>query len=278
MGSESYAHEDSSSIPVEHPNSGYHVSLESETPAFGDAATVPRGSTFLPHTTLYDFCTSPTRSSVASDGYEQSYASTLSEASTSYTSVPEAVSEYGMALGDQSQYAATGPYLPCDFVGWSACNEKFDVDDLHGWVGHVEQYHLFDNFPRKVMCWFCSETFKVGKNASKDERRTNFWSRMQHIQTHIRRDRKGEDDIRVDFHYAEHLHSAGLISEEVYHLARTRRDVIPYPDGSRRLLPLARDIYPSSFVPQGRLLQQERATQMRVNDPREEKRRRRHAQ
>ncbi|RYP40192.1 hypothetical protein DL767_001907 [Monosporascus sp. MG133] len=272
-----YAHEDSSGVPSEHQNSSYGTLLEPEMPAFEDPATVPRG---LPHTTsslyVYDSPTSPTLSSVASDGYEQSYVSTRSEASTSCTSVTETVSEYELALGDQSQNTATGAYLPCDFVGWSACNETFDVDDLHGWVGHVEQYHLGDSFPRKVMCWFCSATFNVGRSASKDERRTNFWNRMQHIQHHIRGGRKGENDIRVDFHYAEHLYSAGLISEEVYRLVRKARDRIPYPDGSRRLVPLVRGTYPSSFVPPERLLQQERAQQMRVDDQREERERRRY--
>ncbi|RYP58371.1 hypothetical protein DL769_008987 [Monosporascus sp. CRB-8-3] len=175
-------------------------------PAFGNPATVPRGSIFLPHITSsfydYDSATSPTRSSVASEGYEQSYASTRSGASTSWTYLPTTVSEYGLALGDQSQNAAAGQYLPCDFVGWSACDKTFDVDDLHGWVGHVEQYHLGDNFPRKVMCWFCSKTFKVGKSASKDECRTNFWNRLQHIQNHIKggrsmTERKKESDDAI---------------------------------------------------------------------------------
>ncbi|RYP92404.1 hypothetical protein DL770_001504 [Monosporascus sp. CRB-9-2] len=278
MDPASYAHEDSSMVPLEHQNGGYGTSLVPETPAFEDPATVPRGSTFLPPSSLYayDSATSPTRSSVASEGYEQSQVSTWSEASTSYTSVPESVSEYGLALGGQGQNAATGPYLPCDFVGWSACNETFEVDDLHGWVGHVEEYHLCNNFPRKVMCWFCSATFKVGNSASNDERRTNFWNRMQHIQDHMREGRKDENDIRVDFQYAEHLHSAGLISDEVYHLARRSRDVIRYPDGSRRLVPLLRGIYSPSFVPPERLLQQERETQVRVDHRREEKERRRH--
>ncbi|RYP13273.1 hypothetical protein DL765_006947 [Monosporascus sp. GIB2] len=74
------------------------------------------------------------------------------------------------------------------------------------------------------MCWFCPETFKVSKSANKDERRINFWNRVQHIQKHIKGGRKGVDDIRVDFDYAEHLHSAGLITDEVYYLAGKARD------------------------------------------------------
>ncbi|RYP50112.1 hypothetical protein DL768_004316 [Monosporascus sp. mg162] len=271
MDSASFAHEDSSREPLEDQNSGYHTSLESETPTFGDPATVPRAPMFLPHNTsslyAYGAPTSPTQGSVASE-YGQSYAPTLSEASTSWTSVPETVPG-GLALGNH------GLYLPCDFVGWGACNETFDVDDFHGWVGHVEQDHLGHNFPRKVMCWFCSETFKVGKSASQDEYRTNFWNRMQHIQNHIRGDRKDEHDIRVDFHYAEHLHSAKLISDDIYRRARRAKDVIPYPDGSHRHVPLARDIYPASFVPPEMRLQKERETQIPVDTRREEKDRRR---
>ncbi|RYP55557.1 hypothetical protein DL769_010132 [Monosporascus sp. CRB-8-3] len=88
------------------------------------------------------------------------------------------MSGHELYVDDQNQIVATGPYLPCDFVRWSQCIVTFDVDDFYGWVEHVEQYHLGDNFPRKVMCWFCSETFKVGKNASKEERRTNFWNHL----------------------------------------------------------------------------------------------------
>ncbi|RYP14990.1 hypothetical protein DL765_005987 [Monosporascus sp. GIB2] len=219
MDSASCPPEDSSTVALEHENRSYYASLGPQTPAFEDPDTVPRGSTFLPHATssyVYDSAASPTRSSVASDGYENSYVSTRSEASTSLSSVPTVVSEHGLALG---QNADTGPYLPCEFVGWSSCNQTFDVDNLHDWFEHVEQYHLGDKFPRKVMCWFCPKTFKVSKSANKDERRINFWTRVQHIQKHIKGGRKGVDDIRVDFDYAEHLHSAGLITDEVYYLA-----------------------------------------------------------
>ncbi|RYO92722.1 hypothetical protein DL766_003452 [Monosporascus sp. MC13-8B] len=277
MDSASHAPEDSSTVALEHENRSYYASLGPETPAFGNTDTVPRGSTLLPHATsssyVYDSAASPTRSSVASDGYEHSYVSTRSEASTSLTSVPTVASEYGLALG---QNAATGPYLPCDFVGWGSCNEIFDVDNLHDWFEHVEEYHLGDNFPRKVMCWFCPKTFKVSKSASKDERRINFWNRLQHIQKHIKGGAKDENDIRVDFDYAEHLYSAKLITEEVYRLARKATDRISYPDGSRSWVPYIRDIYPPSFVPQERLLEQERAKQVKVDGQREERERRRH--
>lgn len=158
--------------------------------------------------------------------------------------------------------------LPCDFVGWGGCNEVFDVRNLTGWLDHVERVHLGTNLPRKVMCWFCARQFDAA-SSNIPQLRDNFRRRIRHISNHIVNEKKGEDDIRPDWHYAEHLHKHGFISDQIYAQAMEWCDFVQYPTGR------ITGIHHPSFVPPSRQTQRDEQQQQVIVDGDKERRRHR---
>ncbi|KAI0437011.1 hypothetical protein F4803DRAFT_178211 [Xylaria telfairii] len=47
--------------------------------------------------------------------------------------------------------------LPCEFVGYSACERTFAINDVDNWIEHIISEHLQENLPKRVVCWFCNE-------------------------------------------------------------------------------------------------------------------------
>ncbi|KAI1329215.1 hypothetical protein F5Y16DRAFT_397678 [Xylariaceae sp. FL0255] len=104
--------------------------------------------------------------------------------------------------------------LPCEFVGYAACDETFALDDVDSWVEHIKVEHLRDSLPTKLLCWFCDFTFDY-RNAGGD-RNLNFHQRMEHIRDHIATEDLTVRHMRPDHHMNNHLQALGLISDESY--------------------------------------------------------------
>ncbi|KAI1325867.1 hypothetical protein F5Y16DRAFT_400894 [Xylariaceae sp. FL0255] len=105
--------------------------------------------------------------------------------------------------------------LPCEFVGYDACDETFALDDVESWIEHIKVEHLRDNLPNKVLCWYCDDfTFDYRKAGG--DRNVNFHQRMEHIRDHIVTEGLTSRHIRPDHHMNNHLRAVGLISDESY--------------------------------------------------------------
>lgn len=166
--------------------------------------------------------------------------------------------------------------LPCDFVGWGTCNRSFPLRRRDDWLAHVRS-HLKNEYPRKVMCWFCSELFDAGSQDSR-RRRENFERRMNHIYRHISEELvdPNPDDIRPDWYYAEHLYKHHLITVETYNQAKAWRDSVQYPNGSVSLVHEMSGIHHPSFVPPSREAQRYSNAEVIIAGDRERRRHRSH--
>ncbi|KAI1260785.1 hypothetical protein F5Y18DRAFT_246658 [Xylariaceae sp. FL1019] len=164
-----------------------------------------RGSTSS--TDSYSDMGSVYSSEATMSSYAPSYASMTSGGSTS-----TAMHGFGPGQGRQ--------YLPCEFVGYGWCDVTFNLDDTESWIEHIITEHLYDQLPRKAICWFCDEYEFDYKGASaRGDRRVNFDNRMHHIREHLL-DGWTVDRIRVDHHFNEHLHKADLIPAGAYNSVR----------------------------------------------------------
>ncbi|KAI1117521.1 hypothetical protein F5Y14DRAFT_351383 [Nemania sp. NC0429] len=155
----------------------------------------------------------PRQYSVSSVG---SYNSTFSHAqSASTASVPDLDRGYRAptAAGD----------LPCEFVGYTRCEESFGLDEFDAWVEHIVSVHLLNLLPKKVICWFCDDEVFDCKRV---DRETNFRQRMWHIHGHFQRQEFTVNNIRPDHHLNAHLWKKRLIDEGVY-IAAQRYDEVP---------------------------------------------------
>ncbi|KAI0137282.1 hypothetical protein BJ170DRAFT_51407 [Xylariales sp. AK1849] len=110
--------------------------------------------------------------------------------------------------------------LPCEFVGYAHCNRLFDADDTDGWMQHILFDHLQGRLPSDCLCWFCDDIEFFAKDHGLDnDLRTNLENRMDHIRRHIVFDHFTVNQIRPDYHFLDHLHRCGLVTDEVYHQA-----------------------------------------------------------
>lgn len=114
------------------------------------------------------------------------------------------------------QFAVPAPLTPdsglwCEFHDLADCREVFQYNDEAGWIRHHRE-HLGDELPYRLMCWFCDDFVADCAGG----RRANFERRMRHIGEHIRRDDQTLDGMRPDFFMVKHLHTLGLLSEEMY--------------------------------------------------------------
>ncbi|KAI1115814.1 hypothetical protein F5Y14DRAFT_104806 [Nemania sp. NC0429] len=108
--------------------------------------------------------------------------------------------------------------LPCEFVGYTGCEETFGLDEFGAWVDHIVSEHLLNLLPKKVICWFCDDEVFDCKRV---DRETNFRQRMWHIRGHFQRQEFTLHDIRPDHHLNKHLWEKGLISKDMYTAAQT---------------------------------------------------------
>lgn len=129
----------------------------------------------------------------------------------------------------------TASLLVCEFAGFQPCGALFDPSDEEAWISHIVDNHLNGILPRVSMCWFCSDVPRF--EAVSKSREASFRERMSHIAWHFRNGWSG-DQMRPDFFLLDHVHSHGLISEDVFQWAKRFHEVpqIPnlYPAGWRR--------------------------------------------
>ncbi|RDA92604.1 hypothetical protein CP533_0910 [Ophiocordyceps camponoti-saundersi (nom. inval.)] len=117
-------------------------------------------------------------------------------------------------------------WLPCEFQKLSRCQERFAVEDVDAWIQHIVHDHLGGKLPAYCICWFCDRAeFRAGPDRAENYRR-----RMQHIASHIRNEGKTAAEVRWDFHFLDHLHHHGLVSERVFQWA-TQQSELPPPKG-----------------------------------------------
>ncbi|RDA87349.1 hypothetical protein CP532_2652 [Ophiocordyceps camponoti-leonardi (nom. inval.)] len=117
-------------------------------------------------------------------------------------------------------------WLPCEFHRLSRCQERFAVEDVDIWIQHIVRDHLGGKLPSYCICWFCDRVdFRAGP-----DRAENYQRRMRHIASHIRDEGKTAAEVRWDFHFLDHLHHHGLVSEPVFHWA-TQQSELPPPRG-----------------------------------------------
>ncbi len=259
---------------AEHQTGGYQGAMPDSS------ATVPRSSYYVESTTSSSdpatigfssgYYYAPTQSyAAASMVADPQFSSTVSTVDSSYSRTSEEPYAHS-----QMHPPADGPYLPCDFVGMQWCNERFHVDDMMNWINHIQYFHLRNNFPESVMCWYCDVRFEATSTKPKDLL-ANFQARLTHIREHIVNEGKDENFIRVDCHYAEFLYNAGLISMSTYLNAKTWTDSVQLADGTYRRMPSMEGIYrPPSPREDGSSQQETRQIQV-ANSQRERRRKRR---
>ncbi|KAK4252037.1 hypothetical protein C7999DRAFT_27276 [Corynascus novoguineensis] len=110
-----------------------------------------------------------------------------------------------------------GQTLWCEFVELLGCTATFRLDEEVEWIQHHED-HLGNNFPRKLMCWFCD--FVPFNAQHPKEAFANFEVRMQHIRGHILDDhRLTSEYMRPDFHLIQHLYRKRRLRQDRYRQA-----------------------------------------------------------
>ncbi len=112
---------------------------------------------------------------------------------------------------------STGRVLPCEFVGFAACDASFEIDELVQWFVHIVDTHLHWKYPAHCICWFCDKCEFIANPKSRTRGlRQSFQARMQHIHWHFTNENVGVNDIRIDCYFLEHLHKNMLIPQFVY--------------------------------------------------------------
>ncbi|KAI0018273.1 hypothetical protein F4780DRAFT_533941 [Xylariomycetidae sp. FL0641] len=195
----------------------------------------------------------------ASTQYTQYTQYTQSSDSTaaSYYSPSEAPS----AAAEWDDSTVGTDVLWCEFLGYTACDATFRLDDVQSWIDHIIDGHLSNKLPRRVQCWFCDD-YKF--DAGKGDRRSNFEARLWHIYNHVFSEHKGAACMRLDFHMNDHIEKHNLASRAATH-------------GVRRLCteaPVIDDMVPLGTVPEGQAYQAERANQVLIDGEKDERRRR----
>ncbi|KAF2973378.1 hypothetical protein GQX73_g82 [Xylaria multiplex] len=118
--------------------------------------------------------------------------------------------------------------LPCEFVGYSACNRVFEITAVDDWIEHIVSQHFGGNLPTQCGCWFCDDFILHDFH----DLRLNFEHRMWHIRNHMLDEGCTIHDIRPDFYLLGHLNKHGLISTEMYNFV-LRFSEIPMPSHVR---------------------------------------------
>ncbi|KAI1192988.1 hypothetical protein F5X97DRAFT_55643 [Nemania serpens] len=152
--------------------------------------------------------------SVSSVGSYSTTSSVFSYApSVSTASVPDL---------DRGHQGAHHGVLPCEFVGYTVCDQSFGLHDVDAWIDHIVSVHLRHKFPKTVVCWFCDDEVFDSKKGSRE---SNFHRRMWHIHDHIQQQGLTLANMRPDHHLNTHLWNKGLIDDSVYHAVRRYAEV-----------------------------------------------------
>lgn len=155
--------------------------------------------------------------------------------------------------------------LPCEFVGWAACNVSFELKEFQKWVDHIVEEHLHLKYPKRCICWFCDDVeFITNESTGTESCQRNFRDRMLHIHGHFTKNDVSLWDIRPDFFFMDHLYNNHLIGKEVYEVGRN------FSEGPR-----VKGIHPPHFVPLEILRKQEKISGIIVDTGREDRNRRR---
>ncbi|KAI1132143.1 hypothetical protein F5Y10DRAFT_6087 [Nemania abortiva] len=123
--------------------------------------------------------------------------------------------------------APQGDFLPCEFVGYSNCEQRFALNEVDLWIEHIISDHLQGSLPDKVICWFCDDYIFDSNRVG--NRHLNFQQRMWHIRDHFWDGGVGVHNMRPDYYFNEHLRRSRLIPDHVYHSVR-RYTEVPQPN------------------------------------------------
>ncbi|KAI1167204.1 hypothetical protein F5B18DRAFT_478514 [Nemania serpens] len=123
---------------------------------------------------------------------------------------------------DRGYHGAVPGGLPCEFVGYSGCEQNFDPDDFDSWIEHIVSVHLRGQLPKTVVCWFCDDEVFDSKKGSRE---LNFRQRMWHIRDHILQQGLTLHNIRPDHYLNTHLWNKRLIDESVFYAVRRYAEV-----------------------------------------------------
>lgn len=114
--------------------------------------------------------------------------------------------------------------LQCEFRYLPHCDQRFGLDEVETWIQHITVRHLRGLLPTYCICWFCDH-FKFPANSGRREDRDEAYRmRMLHIASHFREGKKAFE-VRWDFHFLDHVHSHGLITEEAFQRAARQSEV-----------------------------------------------------
>ncbi|ETS77448.1 hypothetical protein PFICI_11322 [Pestalotiopsis fici W106-1] len=235
-----------------------------------DRHLVPNGSSFSPppptqHTRSRAPVVTMTGQYKAAQAHPRR-ASTATSSSTGQSSAYDDSSLYSASLSPTSDYSVStapslGPdplgegdnILPCEFIGYDGCDNRYQLDDTDQWINHIMIDHLGYRLPSRCACWYCDDhVFDVVENHL--DVTTNFCERLRHIRNHILYDGYGIAQIRPDYAFLAHLKRLGLVNQTVFDEARSWRE----GPGAR-----VSDIYDHDWMPPGRQQQYEQQYEQR---------------
>ncbi|PHH84398.1 hypothetical protein CDD83_2000 [Cordyceps sp. RAO-2017] len=117
-------------------------------------------------------------------------------------------------------------WLPCEFRKLSSCPRNFAFDQVDVWIRHIVDEHLQGFLPSHCLCWFCDGVAFQAASGRNEDLETAYYRRMEHIALHFFGGQKAEG-IRPDFHFLDHVHDHGLISEESFQREKRRSELRP---------------------------------------------------
>jgi hypothetical protein len=186
---------------------------------------------------------------VSSSRYTCNSATTASTTSTSLTTVPdddgsdfddiesddaESANDdvEDFSVSERSEDAEAGErdgdaVYPCEFFGFSDCQEKFKATEFDGWFDHIAGDHLQYDLPQESVCWYCDDEIYRAPSRSHEDLMAFFRKRLLHIARHLRGE-LGPGQIRPDFWFVQHIRKLELIDDETVNLARSWHE-LPMP-------------------------------------------------
>ncbi|KAH8685288.1 hypothetical protein BGZ61DRAFT_279562, partial [Ilyonectria robusta] len=118
--------------------------------------------------------------------------------------------------------------LLCEWIEYGPCRVTFNINDEEGWISHIIQSHLGNNFPEHCVCWFCDEEYIAQSNSAAD-RWASYQARMYHIADHFRTQGLRANQMRPDHFFLDHIHRHGLIRDEEYRYAINSHELEQIP-------------------------------------------------
>ncbi|KAI2642095.1 hypothetical protein GGS21DRAFT_290329 [Xylaria nigripes] len=130
--------------------------------------------------------------------------------------------------------------LPCEFWGYSHCDQNFALTEVQAWIEHIITEHLENQLPRRAICWICDDEVFDAKDG---DRRINFYRRMLHIRDHYA-EGAITPIIRPDHYFNTHVGDAGLVPQSGYEFVRD------YSEAPQASWIIPHDQYPSDMQAQ----------------------------